>query len=219
MAPLKQTARKVPGGFAPKQFVAKRQLAMKVKQEPKVKLELKRKAEESPKKVEQSAAKQARVGDPKSISARPVDPLQIVLSGIPKGTSIEQLQVLFPNAEKITLEAELKSLTWTAFIKFDDEKHAKEAFDKGASLKVNSSPVDVHFARVLIPKAELKAETAVKNPEAPKKQEKKPEQPKKKTVELEVEESSEDDDDEELDDDEDDFDLDSSEESIDDDDD
>ncbi|KAI1733060.1 nucleolin [Ditylenchus destructor] len=258
----------------------------KVKQEPKVKSELKRKAVESPKKVEQPAAKQARVGDSKSIASeeerrreernkkslflkgvnknmklselkalhpdiaavrtagahawlifsteaacdkayaaiskkkaegkpiavdfcgsksknkheenkdhskkgdRPVDPLQIVLSGIPKGTSTEQLQVLFPNAKNITLKSKFKNLNGMAFIKFDDEKHAKEAFDKGASLKVKSSPVDVYFARVLIPKADIvksKAEKAVKKPEAPKKQEKKSEQPKKKAAPVKME--------------------------------
>lgn len=39
-----------------------------------------------------------------------------------------------------------------AFLKFDDEQQARDAFEKGASLKIHGSPVDVHYARALVGK-------------------------------------------------------------------
>jgi Spy/CpxP family protein refolding chaperone len=89
-------------------------------------------------------------------SSRPIDPLQIIVAGLPKSMTREQMHVLFPNAKNINVLNKYKAQNSMAFIKFDDEAVAKEAFEKNANLTVKGMPVDVYFARVLIPKEKRK---------------------------------------------------------------
>uniref|UniRef100_A0A915E084 RRM domain-containing protein n=1 Tax=Ditylenchus dipsaci TaxID=166011 RepID=A0A915E084_9BILA len=85
-------------------------------------------------------------------SDRPVDFFEIVVGGLAPNTTKECLQTLFPKASKITLLEKTKTPT-IAFVRFDDTQVAREAFAKGASMVVGGVPVDVSFARKMIPKA------------------------------------------------------------------
>uniref|UniRef100_A0A915DDQ3 RRM domain-containing protein n=1 Tax=Ditylenchus dipsaci TaxID=166011 RepID=A0A915DDQ3_9BILA len=152
-------------------------------------------------------------------SVRPVDPLQIVVAGLPKSATKEQLHVIFPNAKSINVLTKFKAESAMGFVKFDLEQQAQEAFDKGASLKIKGAPVDLYFARVLVPKEKSKkpkTETPKKTedkkattPSAAKQQK---QQPQKKQVEQESDEDDDDDDDDE--DMDDDSDIESSEEGL-----
>uniref|UniRef100_A0A915DXG4 Uncharacterized protein n=1 Tax=Ditylenchus dipsaci TaxID=166011 RepID=A0A915DXG4_9BILA len=84
-------------------------------------------------------------------SDRPVDFFEIVISGLAPKTTKESLQMLFPQASKINVVVKNKSTT-IAFVRFEDKQLAREAFANGASLMVAGVPVDVSFARKMIPK-------------------------------------------------------------------
>uniref|UniRef100_A0A915DDQ5 RRM domain-containing protein n=1 Tax=Ditylenchus dipsaci TaxID=166011 RepID=A0A915DDQ5_9BILA len=135
-------------------------------------------------------------------SVRPVDPLQIVVAGLPN----------------INVLTKFKAESAMGFVKFDQEQQAQEAFDKGASLKIKGAPVDVYFARVLVPKEKLKkpkTETPrrqkTRKPPLLRSQTTKATAQKKQVEQESDEDDDDDDDDEDMDDD---SDIESSEEGL-----
>jgi len=81
---------------------------------------------------------------------RPINPLEILVSGIPKTTTKEQLAVVFPNAKTVNMPSRVKNKNQIAFLKFDTEAEARAAFDKGDTMKIGGAMVDVYYSRIPI---------------------------------------------------------------------
>jgi len=76
--------------------------------------------------------------------SRPMNPLELVVSNLAPNTEREKLELIFKNAVHITLKHHHRY----AFVRFDNEKSAREAFEKAKGLKINGQPVDVYYARI-----------------------------------------------------------------------
>ncbi|VDM37723.1 unnamed protein product [Toxocara canis] len=80
---------------------------------------------------------------------QPINPLELYVSGFPASTSKDQIKVLFRSATSVTFPPAAKAKNKLfCFVKFDNVKDARAAFEKGKMLKIGGAPVDVLYARL-----------------------------------------------------------------------
>uniref|UniRef100_A0A914DHW1 RRM domain-containing protein n=1 Tax=Acrobeloides nanus TaxID=290746 RepID=A0A914DHW1_9BILA len=78
----------------------------------------------------------------------PINPLELVVINLPKDIKREQIQLVFKNAVNIAMNKSLHNNIFKAFVRFDNEKDARDAFEKSKNLKIGGEPVDVFFTRI-----------------------------------------------------------------------
>ncbi|VDN00743.1 unnamed protein product [Thelazia callipaeda] len=84
----------------------------------------------------------------KDINQLPLKPLELFVGGLPPSTSKDQMKIIFQQATNITFPKQARNRNKFCFVQFSDEKEAREAFEKGKTLKVGGAPVDVLYARM-----------------------------------------------------------------------
>jgi len=81
-------------------------------------------------------------------AARPINPLEICITNLPRGVTDDNLQAVYPTAKKIHIPVIKTDKSKVAFVTFQDEVETRKAFDKGRSLKIDRVPVNVYYARI-----------------------------------------------------------------------
>ncbi|CAG9540278.1 unnamed protein product [Cercopithifilaria johnstoni] len=91
----------------------------------------------------------AKTRPQKDRSQLPINPLELFVGGLPPSTSKDQMKVIFRQATNISFPKQARNKNKLyCFVQFANEKEARAAFEKGKTLKINSMPVDVLYARI-----------------------------------------------------------------------